>query len=394
MTEADRLHTSEDFDTILANLDEVLPTVGEDASLNEQRGDLAPRVVEALWSSGLFGVGVPRELGGLELCPRQVLEVVARLSYSDASTGWTFAALQMITGTTAAYLGPEAVRELFDTDSRRHALIAGQGTRMGRAVPVDGGYRVSGHWHFASGVSLATHVHSAALCEESGRAMVVTCPKDEVELIDNWDVLGLRATGSIDYTCSEVFVPETHVYDIATIGPRHGGAMYRLGLANMAGISHSGWALGVGRRLLDEMNGLAATKTGKPGATVDTSQFYAEYAQAESKLRAAHAWAREVWEDNEATLDGGVPLSTEQETFTRLMLNNTTWSVHEIGQTVHKWAATAAIRDGDLQRVLRDLYTGTQHITSSPAVLQNCGKWLAGLAPDTRWTFLDLEPVS
>ncbi len=393
MTDADRLHTSEDFDTILGSLDGILPVVAADASRNEQRRDLTPRVVEALWNSGLFGVGVPRELGGLELSPRQIVEVVARLSNADASTGWTFTALQMITGTTAAYLGPEAAQKLFDTKPTRHALIAGQGTKMGRAVPVDGGYRVSGHWHFASGVSLATHMHSAALCEQTGRAIVVTCPKDEVKLIDNWNVLGLRATGSIDYTCSEVFVPETHVYDIATMRPRHGGAMYRLGLANMAGISHTGWALGVGRRLLDEMRGLAANKTGQPGATVDTSQFHAEYAQAETKLRAAQAWAREVWEGNEATLDGGVPLSTEQETLTRLMLNNTTWSVHEIGQTVHKWAATAAIRDGDLQRVLRDLNTGTQHITSSPGVLQNCGKWLAGLAPDTQWTFLTLESV-
>src|SRR5690606_40376337 len=63
---------------------------------------------------------------------------------------------------------------------------------------------------------------------------------------------------------------------------------------------------------------------------------YAEYAQAEAKLRSARAWAMEVWADNEATLDAGELLSTEQETLTRLMLNNTTWSVHAVGQTVYK----------------------------------------------------------
>jgi hypothetical protein len=172
---------------------------------------------------------------------------------------------------------------------------------------------------------------------------------------------------------------------------RNGGAIYRMGLANMSGICHTGWALGVGRRMLDEMKVLAAKKTGTPGASVDTGQFYAEYARAEATLRAARAWAMEVWEDNEATLDAGDLLTTEQETLTRLMLNTTTWSVHEVGQTVYKWAATAALRRGDLQRFFRDLHAGTQHITSGPVVLQNCGKWLSGLAPNARWAFLDLQ---
>jgi hypothetical protein len=163
-------------------------------------------------------------------------------------------------------------------------------------------------------------------------------------------------------------------------------------LVNLSGICHTGWALGVGRRMLDEMKALAATKTGAHNASVDTGYFHAAFAQAEAKFRAARAWAMEVWADNEATLDRGETLSTEQETLTRLMLNNTTWSVQSVGQTVYQWAATAAMRRGDLQRYYRDLNAGTQHITSGPVVLQNCGKWLAGLAQDARWEFLELVP--
>jgi alkylation response protein AidB-like acyl-CoA dehydrogenase len=301
-------------------------------------------------------------------------------------------AVQMVTGTTAAYLGPDAAAELYpDVGNGSYALIAGQGTKLGTAVRVDGGYRISGHWHFASGISMATHIHTAALCAETGEALVFTLPKDQATLIDNWDVMGLRATSSHDYVCEDLFVPESHVYGIATTETRHGGAIYRMGLANMAGICHTGWALGVGRRMLDELKTLAAKKTGSPNASVDTQQFYAEYAQAEAKLRSARAWAMEVWADSEATLDRGEPLDTEQETLTRLMLNNTTWSVHAVGQTVYKWAATAALRRGVLQRFFRDLHAGTQHITSSPVVLQNCGKLLSGLAPGSHWVFLDLQ---
>jgi hypothetical protein len=73
-----------------------------------------------------------------------------------------------------------------------------------------------------------------------------------------------------------------------------------------------------------------------------------------------------------------------------LMLNNTTWSVHAVGQTAYQWAGTTALRRGDIQRYFRDLHAGTQHVTSGPVVLQHCGRSLAGLAPGGRWVFLDL----
>jgi alkylation response protein AidB-like acyl-CoA dehydrogenase len=386
------LHISDEFDTVIGRLDAITGVLNANADRGEELGRLTDEAGQALHASGAFKVGIPRELGGYEFSPRQVIETIAKITYADASAGWSFMALQMVTGTTAAYLGKEAAADLFpDVANGRHALIAGQGTRLGKAVKTAGGYRISGHWSFASGISLATHIHTAAFCEETGRALVFTFPKERARLVDNWDVLGLRATSSIDYVCEDLFVPATHAYEVSTMEAKSGGAIYRMGLANMSGICHTGWALGVGRRMLDELKALVARKTGAPNASVDTAQFHAEYAQAESRLRAARAWAMEVWEGNEATLDRGELLDTEQETLTRLMLNNTTWSVHAVGQAVYKWAATAALRRGDLQRFFRDLHAGTQHVTSGPVVLQNCGKWLAGLAPGARWVFLDLQ---
>ncbi|WP_435070552.1 acyl-CoA dehydrogenase [Amycolatopsis thermoflava] len=386
------LHVSDEFDGLMARLDEAAPVLAANAEKGEELGRLTDEVAQVLHETGALKIGIPRDLGGYEFSPRQVIETIAKISYSDASAGWSFMALQMVTGTTAAYLGEEAAAELFlDVAGNRYALMAGQGTRLGAARRVDGGYVINGQWSFASGISMATHIHTAALCEETGQALIFTFPKEQATLVDNWDVMGLKATSSIDYVCEDVFVPSTHVYEITTMAARHGGAIYRMGLANMAGVCHTGWALGVGRRMLDEMRALAARKSGAPGASVDTGQFHAEYAQAEAAVRSARAWAMEVWEANEATLDGGSLLTTEQETLTRLMLNNTTWSVHAAGQTVYKWAATAALRRGDLQRFFRDLHAGTQHITSGPVVLQNCGRWMAGLAPDAHWEFLELK---
>jgi alkylation response protein AidB-like acyl-CoA dehydrogenase len=386
-----QLHVSTEFDAMTKRIAEIAPVLRAEAEKSEELRRPTDEVARALDETGVLRIGIPAELGGYEFSPTQVVRAIEQLSYHDASVGWTVMAVQMITGATAAYLGAEAAEDMFaDVPAGRHALLAGQGTRLGTAVLADGGYRVSGQWGFASGITLATHIHTAAFCAETGQALVFSFPKEQVRLVDNWDVMGLRATHSIDYLCDDVFVPSTHVFEATTMRNHHGGAVYHLGVVNLAVICHTGWALGVGRRMLDELKSLALMKTGTHGASVDTGYFHAAYAKAEAKYRAARAWAYELWADNEATLDRGDLLSAEQETLTRLMLNNTTWSVAEVGETVYHWAATTALRRGDLQRYFRDLNAGTQHITSGPVLLQNCGRHLAGMAPDAHWEFLDL----
>ncbi|MWA15959.1 acyl-CoA dehydrogenase [Streptomyces sp. BA2] len=372
------LHVSPEFPATLERIDAIGGALDADADTAEELGRHTEDTARALLDAGVVRAALPQNLGGHEFSPRQLIETVERVSYHDAAAGWTMMALQLMTGTTAAYLDAVAAADLFpDVAGGEHALLAGHGTRPGRAVPVEGGYLVSGSWQFASGMAHATHIHSAIQVEGTGELRVLAMPKAQVELVDNWDVLGLRAT---------------HTYIATTTDPANGGSIYRLGLVNMSAIGHTGWAFGVGRRLLDELKLVAAARSGTRNAAVDTAQFHAAYASAEAKLRSARAWAMEVWHGIEVTLDAGALPSTEQDTLLRLALNHTTWTVQEVGQTVHRWAGTAAIRRGPIDRFLRDLGTGTQHITSSPTVLQNCGKWLSGAQPQAHWEFLDLAP--
>ncbi|MEV0321375.1 acyl-CoA dehydrogenase family protein [Streptomyces sp. NPDC050658] len=391
MGDKGRLHVSAELAGVLERIDALGGMLDERADAAEELGRLPEDTARALLETGIVRAELPLSLGGYEFAPRQLIETVERASYHDASAGWTMFALQMVTGTTAAYLAGDAAAELFpDVPNGKYALLAGHGTRPGRAVPEKGGYRVSGQWQFASGMAHATHIHSAIQVEDTGELRVLAMPKSKVVLDGNWDVLGLRATHSIDYHCTDVYVPHEYTYVATTDTPVNGGAIYRIGLVNMSAIGHTGWALGVGRRLLDELKRIAAARTGSRGAPVDTSQFHAEFATAEARLRAAKAWVNEVWQDIEQTLDQGALPTTEQDTLIRLVLNHTTSTVHEVGRTVHRWAGSAAIRRGPVDRFLRDLGTGTQHITSNPVVLQNCGRWLSGAQPEARWSFLDL----
>lgn len=388
------LNPGHEFDALMTRIDGITDLLKANGEKNEELGHLSDESFQALKDVGAFKIGIPEELGGYELKPSQTIAVLEKVSQADPASGWVLMVLQMISGTTAAYLPEEAQRELFPDDGE-HALVAGQGTRFGKAVRVDGGYMVTGNWFFGSGMPHANWIHTGAIDEESGRVMMVHFPRDKASLDGNWDVLGLRATGSIDYSCEDVFVPDAFVYEPTTTDPQAGGALYKTGLALMSGICHTGWALGVGRRLLDEMQAIATRKKGQPGASTNTDQFHAEYATAEARLRSARAWAMEVWTDNERTLDAGEKLSMEQETLTRLVLNNSTWAAHDVSQTAHLWSATALARRGDLQRTFRDMHVGTGHITSGPVVLQQVGKYLAGLAaPDAHWNFFSLtEPT-
>jgi alkylation response protein AidB-like acyl-CoA dehydrogenase len=388
-----QLNVSSEFDALMGRLDDIEPILRRNSEASEAGGRLTAEVEAALHRSGVFGAANPIELGGYEFSPRQFIRVIEKLSRADASTGWCVMALEMANAVTAAYMDAEAAADLFSDHSPR-TLIAGHGTRLGTATEVDGGYLLSGSWSFASGIHQATHIYSSAMVQATDEPRMFILPKEKVTLVDNWDVMGLRATGSIDYHCDQVFVPTTHTYSLMTPEPRLGGAVFRLGLGNLAGICHAGWALGVGARLLEEMRTIAATKHGTPGAIIDTSEFHAAYARAEALLRSARAWLMEVWADNEATLDRGEGLSTDQETLTRLSLVTATSSAHEVSTIVYKWASTAALRNGDLNRFFRDMHAGTQHITSGPVVLQNCGRELSGLAPGATWVYLDLvEPV-
>jgi alkylation response protein AidB-like acyl-CoA dehydrogenase len=316
------------------------------------------------------------------------LEVIESVSYGDPSAGWVLMAASLAIGTGAAYLKDEAVKELFG--GQRLPVIAGQGTRPGIAKPVNGGFNLTGSWSFASGIKHGTHIHTLGIIEGTNEARIFVLPVGKAKLIDNWDVLGLRATGSIDYTTDNVFVPDAYTHMATTEKPLRGGHLYRIGIIGFAAICHSGWACGIGRRVLDELIATVAEKAGRPGTLADSASFQEQFANAEAVMRSARAFVYETWNDVSATLARGEELSVRQHSLMRLALAHATWSAHEAATLAYKAAGTAALRASTLQHLFRDMHAGTQHITSSPPVYASIGRELAGLAKGKKWLFLNL----
>jgi len=360
----------------------------EHEPIGDEHGRLIVAVVEALHRDRFWGMWVPAPLGGWELEPVSSLEVIEALAYGDPSVAWVLMAAALATGTGGAYLGDEAADDLFSGE--RLPVITGQGTRPGGAVASDGGFLLSGNWSFASGIKHSSHIHTLAIIEETGEPRIFVLPVQKATLIDNWDVLGLRATGSIDYTIDSVFIPEAYTHLAVTEEPKRDRELYHMGIPGFAAICHTGWALGVGRRLLDELAGLARQKAGRPGAQAENASFLEGFEEAEGKLRAARALAFEVWRDAWATLAGGDRPSVRQQTLIRHAITHVTWAVQEVGSFVYLAGGTTALRSGPIQRIFRDLHAGTQHMIVSPPVRQTIGRQLAGLADDKVWRFMEL----
>ena len=359
------------------------------AADSEELGQLAEPVVDALHRENLLGMWVPKSVhGGAELDPVTSIEVIESVSYGDPSAGWVLMAASLAIGTGAAYLQDAAVEELFA--GPRLPVIAGQGTRPGKAVPMNGGFALSGSWSFASGIKHGTHIHTLGVIEGTNEARIFVLPVGQATLIDNWDVLGLRATGSIDYTIDGAVVPEAYTHFATTEEPLRGGSLYKLGIIGFAAMCHSGWACGIGRRVLDELIGLVAEKAGRAGTLADSASFHEELARVEGTYRAARALVYETWHEVRSTLARGDKPSVRQHSVIRLALAHATWSAHEAASFAYKAAGTSALRAGTIQHLFRDMHAGTQHITSSPPVYAAIGRELAGLAKGKKWLFLNL----
>lgn len=368
---------------------EIAVIASENAEFADKQGQLAEPVIEALHANRMFGMWVPRTVpGGAELDPVSSLETIANLAHGDPSAAWVMMAASLAVGTGAAYLEDDAVDELFGGE--RMPVIAGQGTRPGKAVSVDGGFRLTGSWSFASGIKHGTHIHTLGLIEETGEPRIFVLPVEKARLIDNWDVMGLRGTGSIDYTIEDVFVPESYTHFAVTETPKRGGSLFTLGIIGFAAMCHSGWAMGIGRRLLDECAALVQERGGAAGPQGSSPTFQEDYARAEAVYRSARAYVIETWADVGATLDRNESVSVRQHSLIRSAMTHITEASHEVSRFVYKAAGTSGLRAGTVQRLFRDMHAGTQHVIASPPVFQAIGRELSGLGEGQRWQFLNL----
>src|SRR5437867_11336716 len=245
------------------------PRIRERADEIEAARQLPRDLVLEIANAKLFKVALPEAEGGLGADILTALRVIEEVARADGSTGWCLA-MAVNTFRQSAQLAPAERRELFFSDPI--GVSAGSARERGRAVAVPGGYRVSGHWFFASGCMHSALLHGACKVFDgdtprlrpNGDQEIRICyffPKSQARIIDNWNVSGLRGTGSHDIAVDDVFVPEERTFSAQDRRARVTGPMNRMHGFDLAGCGFCCVGLGVARAAIDAFVELATVKT-------------------------------------------------------------------------------------------------------------------------------------
>lgn len=359
---------------------------GEGAA-SDASGHMTPGVVDALFESGLMLLAVPAECGGADADLVTQVLVYEELSAAEPSAGWSHMACATSTAFAAAFMVDDAVAEMF-ADGR--TVCAGQFAPRGVFQSVEGGYRVSGTYGFASGSNHAGYIMAGGTVLDADGEMVfgpdgmpemrvAALPRDDVSLDGNWHVLGLQGTGSQDYRVEDVFVPAGRTFELLSEEPARGGPQFRIGILPMTSAGHAGWALGVARRALEEIGELAKRKQRMDAADVLARQqlFQKEFGEHMAASRASRAYVLSAFGAIQAAGESGA-VTLEHKADVRVA---TTWATRAAADVVawcYRLGGADALRDGHpLQRCLRDISAGTQHIFVDDSSYVNGAKvWL------------------
>lgn len=373
------------------------PALAAAADEIERRRELPPHIVEALVAGGFFRLLLPRTLGGAELPPLAYVRVLEEIARTEPSTAWSLgqnSGCSMI----AAYLAPEIAREVFGP--ARGILAWGPDVPgAGRGVVVEGGIRVTGQWGFATGSRHATwlgaHVplfapDGTAQTNPNGRPAVRTVlfPKTSARIIDNWQVVGLRGTGSDSYAVEDLFVPTQ--YTAGRDNPaerREAGLLYRFTSGMIYAMGFSNVSLGIARGALAALIELARDKVprGARGTLRENNVIQSQVAQCEARLSSARAWLHQILAEMWAEAEQKGDFGADKHAQLRLAA---TWAIKEAREVVatvyHAAGATAIFENNPFERRLRDMHAGSQQGQGRPIHFETVGQILLGLPPEGR----------
>ena len=347
------------FDDLIAAVREIAPMAEADADAAEALCHQTDRMIAEMRRTGLYQMLLPKPLGGIELPYVEAMQVVEQLARAEGSAGWCLMVQNVQVSSSGPFLPDAGARDVFPDGP--DVTMSGQGVPRGYAWPVDGGYRIKGLWAYGSGIHHAEWVHSGCFVMDGeemrmdahGHPVIVLCRhlKDTIELKGNWDVLGLRGTGSFDYTIKdgELFVPETHCYMFDNPNQQRGGLQYGSGLVGATSWGHTSWALGIGRRTLEELARLARERVDAYGKMADSPSFKQSFAEAEGKYRAARAFVYDAWDDLCESFARGHAGSVEQLALIRLAMRHIHNVISENATFAHRASRGVSLRASTLQ---------------------------------------------
>jgi alkylation response protein AidB-like acyl-CoA dehydrogenase len=295
-----------------------------------------------------------------------------------------------------ANLSQDVAAQMAGADGRN--VIAGTVTSgSGTAIPVPGGFRVSGRWPFASGCHQADWLVCVCHIVEDGeprrapdgspRNFTFVLPATECEILDTWHTLGMRGTGSHDFTVTDLFVPEGRYFparDGASFqpGPLYNTTFYHLWAPNIAAV-----ALGIGRAALDLFAELAAAKRPSRSTVVlaERENVQEKFGRAQGLVRGSQAFLYQVIRETWPCLCSGEPVPEKLTALNRLAASMAVDNAIAAVDLIFTLSGSTSIYERNrLERCFRDVHVVQQHIVVSLTGIAQAGRHFLGLGMTPR----------
>ena len=375
-----------DVDSYIEGAHELADLVREVTDQIEEQRRIPVEVSNEIADRGYFRLLLPRSLGGAELEHPDFRRIVRIIAEADASAGWCINQNNVFS-TNAVRVPPETADEIWTV--QRNVVTNGPPMPHTRAEVVDGGYRLSGRWNFSSGYPHATWLAALTPVYQPGgveatemRTMLL--PKDQADLVDVWQVGGLKGTGSQGFAIEDLFIPEVRSYP-TTASSREPGPLYVIPTTLLFCSGFATVALGNARAGLDAAIDLALGKThqGRESPMRYESTTHRMVGQAEAIWNSARAFLDEaaaaMWQGAKTNLD----LTVEERVGVRLASTHAIRESARVVDIAYTICGSSAIFTvNPIQRRFQDAHALTQQIQGRPTHYDTAGQYYLGLEPE------------
>jgi alkylation response protein AidB-like acyl-CoA dehydrogenase len=326
----------------------------------------------------------PRSIGGMELHPSVFAQVTEAISASDASTAWVVCQGNGCS-MSAAYLAPEDARAIFGPANG--ILAWGPPGGPAEARRVEGGWRISGTWRFASGSQNATWLGAHIRAEGTVRTFLF--PKSSATMTDIWHTLGLRGTASNQYSVDDLFVPERlAMHRDEPAYRREEGPLYRFTSGQLYSAGFAGVALGIARGMIEAFLALPATKVSRGASKPmrENNVVQSQFAQSEARIQAARAFLHNTLNELWHTVVAHGEMTVAQKAQLRLA---STWAIQQAREAVntlyHATGSAAVFEENPFERKLRDIHTVAQQAQGRQLHFETVGQLMLGLPAENQF---------
>ena len=374
---------TESYDTIVAALRAVADALPGRANEIAAARRLPADLVVALKEAGAFRLAVPSALGGPELTLREQTQIIEMLAYVEPSVAWCV----MIGSDSpyySAFMDADTARTLWPSNNE---ITAGLVQPAGRALPVEGGYRISGRWAFGSGCTHADVIVGGCMVVDDAGApvfdangspdwIIAAAPADQWSILDTWHTTGLAGSGSNDYTVTDMFVPRERCFRFSDPITRTETlfAFRPAFVANLPGVP-----LGIARRSIDIVRDIAANKLILPEFVMmrDLARVRSAIGHAEVALGASRAYVYDSLDRLWACLSRGDEPDPDLRAAVGLARAHACEMARDVVRSMCDTVGASSIYDTNpLERLNRDAITVAQHIVAQERMFEMGGELL------------------